>query len=258
MDETSGVTIAMSVATVVVLWMLVLREAWRAWQPARLLLHGRYADARIAAERIERSWMRLFHSVRLSSRYVIGCALHLEGNLDGSLAALAPLHEDKRLRGNIRHAVSSIEAANLVLLERDHARASTLLEETARIDRPPEDVLLGAHAKLGLDDRDAAERLFVAAGTDRGPHGTRLGSILLMGDRRQQETIFHALRGLYLVKVGRHADAQRDLEIASQSPIANVYVERSRAVLHARALDADDPRSSLAPQVLAKESSGEG
>jgi hypothetical protein len=235
------------------LWLVILRDAWRAWQPARLLLAGRYADARAAASRLERSWMRRFRSVRLSARYAIGCALHLEGDLEGSLAALAGLHEE-RLRGNMRYAICSIDAASLVLLDREHARASELLQEAAKLHRPPEDILLAAHAKLGAGEKDVATGLFAAAGKERSGGRLRLGSVLLVEDRRQQDAIFHTLRGLFLVKVGRAVDAQRDFEIAAKSPITNTYVERARAMLQARTLEGD-ARSSLAGQVVSRDTS---
>jgi hypothetical protein len=253
-DSTLAAEIAILLA-LLALWIVVLRDAWRAWQPARLLLAGRYPEARTAALRLERSWLRLFRGVRISARYAIGCALHLEGDLEGSLAALAPLHTE-RLRGNMRYAVCSIEAANLVLLDRDHARAGGLLEEAAAIQRPPEDVLLAALAKLGQGAPADAEGLFVAAGTRRGGARLRMGNVVLMENGRQQEAIFHALRGLYLVKVGRLTDAQRELEIAARSPVPNVYVERARAMLQASDVEPSDPRSSLAPQIVGSDEPG--
>jgi hypothetical protein len=238
------------VVALVALWLVVLRDAWRAWQPPRLLLRGLYGDARLAAEKLQRSWMRIFPGVRLSARYTIGCALHLEGELEASLAALAPLHHE-RVRGNLRYAICSIDAASLVLLGREPARACALLEEAATIYRPAEDLLLAALAKLALGETAAAEGLFVAAGTERSGGGGRLGSVVLLEDRRQQEAIFHTLRGIYLVQAGRPAEAQRDFDLAATSPITNVYVERARAMRQAAALDdAGDPRSSLAPQIV--------
>ncbi len=215
-------------------WIGALRGAWRASQPARLLLAGRYPEARAAAERLGRSWLRVFPSVRHSARYTIGCALHLEGDLEGSSAMLAPLLTEKRLP-----PIVALEAANLVLLERDHARAAALLGDVTR--RAPEDVLVAAHARLGAGEREAAERLFDAAGEGRTTQGLLL-----------QRTMFHALRGLFLVKLGRRAEAQRDLELAARSPLANVYVERARALLERPDDEPEDPRSSLAPQVLAE------
>lgn len=235
-----------------VLWGVVARDAWRAWQPARLLLAGRYADARAAAERLSRSWMRVLPGVQLTARYTIACALHLEGDFEGSLAALEPPTAMKALRGNLLYAVRSIEAANLILLDRDHARASALLEEAGRVHRPPEDVLLSAHARLGLGDERGAEELFAAAGKDPGGGHVRLGAVLLVEGGRQREAIFHFLRGLFLVKVGRSAEAQRDLEIAARSPIDSVYVQRARAMLAPSTPEVDGP-SSLAPQVVAKD-----
>ncbi|MDF2692607.1 MAG: hypothetical protein K0S65_990, partial [Labilithrix sp.] len=110
MNGSIGAEIAVLVA-LLALWVVVLRDAWRAWRPSRLLLRGRYAEARTAAETLQRSWMRVFPNVRLSARYTIGCALHLEGDLEGSLAALEPLHREE-LHGNLRYAVYSIDAAS--------------------------------------------------------------------------------------------------------------------------------------------------
>ncbi len=257
MDPTPAAAIAILIA-LLALWAVVLREAWRAWQPARWLLAGRYPEARAAAHRLERSWLRLFRGVRISARYAIGCALHLEGDLEGSLAALEPLHAE-HLRGNMRYAICSIEAANLVLLDREHARAGKLLDEAAAILRPPEDILLAALAKLGDGSSSEAEALFHAAGTKRSGARMRVrgrggvADVLLMENGRQQEAIFHALRGLYLVKVGRVSDAQRELEIAARSPVPNVYVERARAMLQAGEVEPSDPRSSLAPQIVGSE-----
>jgi len=248
-DETLAME-AGAILALLVCWVVFLREAWRAWQPARLLLAGRHAEARVAAERLERSWMRVFRGIRHAARYAIGCALHLEGDLEGSLDALTSL-EGERLRGNMRYAVCSIQAANLVLLGRDHARATALLDEAGQIHRPPEDILLAAHARLALGEKEAAASLFARAGTERTPvDRLRMGNLVLLEDRRQQEAIFHALRGLYLVKIGCETEAQHDLDIAAKSPLANVYVERARAMLQASSVDSVDPRSSLAPQVV--------
>lgn len=254
MDEGFVLEIAL-LLTLLVLWGVVARVAWRAWQPARLLLAGRYADARAAAERLSRSWMRVLPGVQMTARYTIACALHLEGDFDGSLAAIeAATPGTKALRGNLLYAVRSIEAANLILLDRDHARASALLEEAWRVLRSPEDVLLSAHARLGLGDERGAEEFFAAAGKDPRDGRVRLGAALLLEGGRQREAIFHFLRGLFLVKVGRSDEAQRDLEIAARSPVDSVYVQRARALLAPSTSDVDGP-SSLAPQVVAKDAS---
>jgi len=237
----------------IVIWLAAvfwgLRETWRVWQPARLLLLGRWDEAHAAAERLERSWLRVFMSVRRSARYAIASAQHLRGDLEAALATLATLH-DERIRGNLRYAVDSIEAATLVLLDRDYARAGVLLAEAGRIHQLPEDLLLLAIVKHALGEHDAAERLFASAGRARGGGGMRLGAILLVENRRQQEAIFHMLRGLYLLKTGLSAEAQHDLELAARAPITNTYVERARALLQRRETEPEGP-SSLAPQVVA-------
>lgn len=249
-----AIGIALSIALLAA-WVVVLREGWRAWQPARLLLLGRYADARSAAERLERSWMRIFPTVRQSARYAVGAALHLEGQLERSIEALAPLHRE-RIRGNMRYAVCSIDAASLVLLDRDPARARELLDEAARDHRAPEDLLLGALVQQSLGDQEAAGRLFARAGATRGTGGVPIGRVLVVEDRRQQEAIFHALRGLFLVKSGRTAEAQRDLDIAAESAVGSIYVTRARALRSRRDL-AEGPRSSLAPLTMGPSGEGE-
>ncbi len=61
---------------------------------------------------------------------------------------------------------------------------------------------------------------------------------------------FHYLRGLYLVKTGRADEATTDLELAADTALVSVYVERARALLAAPEDSEADPRSSLAPQVV--------
>lgn len=246
-----------ALAALLVVWAVALRESWRVWQPARWLLAGRYEDAQAAAERLQRSWVGAFASVRRSARYTVGCALHLMGDLEGSRRALASLHEE-RISGNLRYALCSIDAANLVMLGREHARACALLEEAAAIHRLPEDMLLAAHARLGLGEERTAARLFDDAGGARSGGRTRFGAVTLLEDRRQRETIFHALRGLYLVKVGRPAEAQRDLRIAAESPITNVYVTSAREHIAREPVDPGDLRSSLAPQIVANRGAADG
>jgi hypothetical protein len=238
------ITLALVVA-VIVIWAVVVRAAWRAWQPARLLRVGRYADAREAAERLARSWMRVFPSVRTSSRYVVGCSLHLEGDLEGAASALAPL-QDARLRKDMRHAICTVEAACLLLADRDFARADALLETATRIQRAPEDILLAALAKHGLGEAERAAELFAEANARQNANERMV---------RVDEAIFHTLRGLYFTKVGRWTEAQRDFETAAKGPLVNVYVVLARTMLEASATsrEVDSDPSSLAPQVVAKE-----
>ncbi len=241
---TASTTLALALGLAAIFgWLVVLRAAWRAWQPPRLLRLGRYADARHAAEQIERSWMRSFPSVRVSCAYVIGCARHLEGDLEGALAALAPL-EHARLRRDIRHAVCTLEAACLLLSDREFARADALLTEAGRIQRAPEDLLLGALAKRGLGQPDRAAELFEEANANVTAKATGSTS---------DDAIFPTLRGLYLTKVDRWAEAQRDFETALKAPTPSVYVTLARRMLEPSEPAVDSGPSSLAPQVVAKD-----
>jgi hypothetical protein len=204
------------------------------------LSRGLWADARAAADRIDRSWLRVFPSARAGAAYARALALHLEGRLDEALAALGPLRDARP----VRSAVLVLEGATLVLADRDPARAAAALAEACKAQALPEDLLLFAHARLAEGNREDAERLFAAAGTTRPVQA---------GWRSINEPTFHFLRGLYLRKVGRDAEATKDLELAAASPIGSVYVERARAIL-ARPDDSEpDPRSSLAPQVMDEE-----
>lgn len=244
------------------LWVVVVRDAWRAWQPSRLLLLGRYAEATTAARKLERSWMRIFPSVRISTHYAVACALHLRGELEASLDEIGHLRAGAArgapvLRGNMDYAISAIEAANLVLLARDPKRAIDLLR-AGEIQKPPEDLLLMAHATRQLGDEREADRLFAEAGERRAASrtGLRLGRVLLLESEEQQEAIFHALRGLYLAaqEMPRsEREAVSELSAAAKGSIANVYVERARAMLDEMQTSSSEGEgpSSLAPQVVA-------
>lgn len=236
--------VALSIA-VVVLWVFVIRSAWRAWQPARLLRIGRYADARSAAEHLSRSWMRVFPSVRVSSRFVIGCALHLEGDLEAAISTLAPLHngggsEAKRVGADMRRAICGIEAACLVLGDRDFVRADALAMQAIGRKRTPEDILLEALTKQGIGDSHRAAHLFEQAEAE----ANAIGSV--------DVEMFHALRGLWFTKLGRWTEAERNFEIAAKHPLPNVYVMLARAMLDRAATEVrSEGPSSLAPQVVA-------
>jgi hypothetical protein len=214
---------------------------WRALAPARLIARGRYAEAREAAERLERSPIGLLPSIRRSARWALGCALHLEGNLEGSLAALAALHAEKIGRP-LRYALCSLDAASLVLLDRDLERAKSLLAEAAQTRRPPEDILLAAFVERALGHPEEAAALFALAGASRRAEGGH------------EIAIFHALRGLYLRTGEDPRAAVPDLEIAAESSLANVYTMRARAALEAP--EGETGPSSLSPQVVAVDSQG--
>jgi len=213
---------------------LALREAWRAWQPARHLLAGRYEDAARTGDELGRSWMRVLPGVRFSSQYAVACARHLAGDLEGSLEATASLP----IRD--RYEVRSLDAASLVLLDRGGADAERVLELldglAGRID---EDFLLEAIARHRLGREDAALRKKVTASlTSPSPRGERA-------------SIFHFLRGLYYSRA-RNLEhlAKEDLTLAANGPHANVYTRRARLILDDR--PADEGPSSLAPQVVTK------
>lgn len=252
MSPTIGVVLLVALA---IPWVLIVRASWLAFRPARLLVRGRYREAIEAATALSKSWLSIFASVRASSRYTIACARHFEGDLEGSIAALSELRrrESKLLAApkmlGLSYAIDSLEAASLVLLERDPTRAIALVEGAS--DKTQEDLLLLACATHATGSLEDAERLFEAAG--REPRGEETPEA--------QRAIFHALRGLYLTKARRPRDARSDLEIAAEAP--SIYGQRARQALlgpsssrptndapsSSDVLEDEEP-SSLAPQVV--------
>ena len=230
------------------LLVIVARDLRRFWLAFRFTQLGRYPEARAINERIGRSWLALMPSVRDATRYGVALTLHLEGDFDRTLDVLATIPRG-RLDKNLDYAVSSLEATTLILAERDVARAATLLERVASIHQPPEDVLFLAHAKHALGDVAAADALLAKVGTTRGASAVKAGRTLLIEPKATHEGIFHAVRGLLLVKLGRNDEALKAFELAAAVPLQNWYTQRARALLP-RPDDEANPRSSLAPQVI--------
>jgi hypothetical protein len=67
---------------------LLVRDVVRLTRPMVLIGAGRYGEARLAGERLGRSWMAIVPSIRRAARYSVASSLHLEGDLDGSLRVL--------------------------------------------------------------------------------------------------------------------------------------------------------------------------
>lgn len=227
---------------------VLVRDTRRIWRAFRLVQRGRYQEARETNERIAQSWLRLVPSVESAARYSIAVTHHMEGDFERALATLAAI-DARSLDRNLAYAVASLEAAGLVLLERDLPRAAALLERAGAVHRPPEDLLVLAHAKHGLGDLTAAEDLLARAGASRGGTTVRLGRTLLATDRTHHDAIFHTMRGLLLVKLGDNEEALADFRASAAIPLQNWYTERARALVPPPAGERD-PRSSLAPQVI--------
>ena len=232
MKDTPAI-LAATLALAVLVSAALLRSAFLVWKPPHLLRAGRFVEARRAAERLERSWLRVLPGIRLTSQWTLACALHFEGDLEGSLARIAELAS--KLPPAVRDSSAVMEAANLVLLDRDADRAATLLATA----RSPEDLLLRALATARAGRPDEADRLYRAAGkTHPSP-------------QRHQAAMFHFLRGAYLVEVGRALEAEGDLARAANGHQHDtVYVARARALLDATAPSPDEEPSSLAPQTV--------
>ena len=201
-------------------------------QPRALVESGEWPAAAVAAQRLGESWLRIFPSVRAEAAHARAACLHLEGRLDESLVASRALRDGALLEG-----------ANLVMAGIDPARAVERLTVACASPRSsPEDLLFLALATLSAGDAAAAEKLFAKAGPTR-PKGAP--------SPRIYDPAFHYLRGLYLLKTDRAADASVELEAAAAGPVTTVYVQRARALLPLQPSGGDlDARSSLTGQVI--------
>ena len=216
-----------------VVWSLGLLR-----QPRSLVQRGHWREASIAAERLGRSWLRIFPSVREEATHARAACLHLEGKLDESLAAIRALPEG----GRLADPRALLEGANLVMAGDDPPRALDRLTAACASPRSsPEDFLFLALAKHATGDTAGAEAVFAKVGPTRPT---------VAPSPRIYEPAFHFLRGLYLVKTGRAIEAAADLEAAASSPIVPIYVERARALVPPPPSEELDPRSSLTPLVI--------
>jgi hypothetical protein len=202
-------------------------------QPRVLVQDGYWREAAIASERLGRSWLRIFPSVREEAAHARAACLHLEGKLEESLVACRALREGALLEG-----------ANLVMLGLDPRRAVERLGVACASARSsPEDHLFLALAKHGAGDLAGAADTFATVGLVR-PEAAP--------SPRIYEPAFHYLRGLYLLKVGRAEEAAEELAVAAASPVTTIYVERARALVAVPSSSSatDDARSSLTGQVI--------
>lgn len=200
------------------------------WRPTMFVVNGHWEAARWAADRVEQSFLRSLPGALAAARYARCLAYHLEGDFERSLATIPE-------KGEL------LEAGNLVMLNRDAKRAAKLLEAIcAKPDAAPEDIVMYAVAQHMRGKRTRAQETFERAGVVRPKNAPW---------PRLNEPVFHYLRALYLVRTGNAPLAQRDLELASSSPIPSIYVLRARALLpptsSARELEY---RSSLDAQVM--------
>ncbi len=229
-----------------VLTLLIARDMWRSVQPMRLMVRGRYAEARAAAADLATSWMRWVSGVRTSAPYMIALANHLEGNLEEAGAELRRLASGVYgpLDPNTTFAVQSLEVANLVLQQTDPDRVLRLLSDTAKVRVLPRDELMAAITLLALDRREEAETHFVAAGTELVLPEPKRGTVVLLWDKALEGATFFTLRGMYLRQIGRETEAVEALLRASapyDSDKTNVYVEGARRLLDDASLAAPEP-----------------
>lgn len=240
------------VATLLVaLWSL--RTTRRMLLPTSHLLAGRYPEARIAADKLAASWLSAaFYGLRAAAIYTAASAEHLAGRLEASLEVLGRL-QLARLDDNHRYAARSLEAANLVLIDRDHARALDAITEARALQDSPEDALFAAHALVSLGRNAEADALFERAGAAPGGPKVRFGNGLAFDTGQIKTAMFHYLRGAYLARTAREDKGRQDFAVAAESRVPSVYAKRARQALDGRApvpSQIDDPSSSLSPLEL--------
>jgi hypothetical protein len=199
--------------------IVLVRAALLIARPKRALVQGRYVQARAAADRLASSWLRVFSGIHTGAAWVRAVALHLEGDLEGSLASVTHLPSSLR---------RVIEAANLLLLDRDPEEAARLLEQAH--SRAPEDRMLYALALKKTGRNEEAARIADDAALDASADPN-------------QAAMFHYLRALVT-----SGDPTPDLEQAANAPLPSIYATRARLQLQA---PVEREPSSLAPQVVA-------
>ncbi len=205
------------------------------WRPTMFVMNGHWEAARIAADRIETGWLRAVPGALAAAHHARALGFHLEGRFEESLVATKYVTSGKDR--------DVLEAANLVMLNREPKRAVHLLEPLCTASTTAaEDVLLFAVAQHMAGRRTKAQQAFERAGAARAKNAPW---------PRLNEPVFHYLRALYLVRVGRATDAQDDLRIAASSLVRTAYVDRAKALLPPTSSARDvDPRSSLDAQVM--------
>jgi hypothetical protein len=206
---------------------LAFREGWRAWQPTRHLMAGDYELAKESAERVADSWLRAIPGIRVSARYAVAASLHLMGHLEESLAASARI-DRKQLSTTTRADFDSLDAASLVLLDREPERVIALLANATA----PEDKMLAALARQAKGEESETSE-----GAEVGPNDA------------ERAAVFHYLAGLYALRAGDSAAAQKFFRRSADAPHTNIYTRRARAFFETP-LEEQGP-SSLAPQVVA-------
>lgn len=229
--------------------VLLLWFGRRNSRPARLMMRGRFEEARTDLEQLLGSWMGALPGVAAASRYNLACCLIYQGRFEESLIAVEELGA-KRLPPNMQYAILSLKAGALLMLERNPADVLRRLDEASRVREADYDLLRRAHALLSLgktaDAMSAFERAAVIG------QGSTLGTTRLV-DGEITQSLSAYLRGWFLHRLGRRDDARLDLVRAAQSPCVTVYVERARVLLasyDAPAIDEAEARSTLAPHVV--------
>lgn len=231
---------AVSLASLVLLF-LVARTARRHGRARALVAAGRTQEARATAEELAASWVRHVPGARDAASYLVAITRHLDGDLEGALEALRRL--DAIRAPDLRYAARSLEAATLVLLERDPARALAAIDEARAIRERPEDALVLAHVLRALGRRSEADAL----------HASAAGST---SKETREPAVAAAARyfeGAFVLAVDEPR-ARAALTAARDAAPGTIYARRAALLLsdstRAPARDDEDPRSSLAPQML--------
>ncbi len=211
--------------SLVALALLALRDLYRNLGPSWLCARGRYREARRLAARP--FWQkRLFASVRDSLRYTEISCLHMEGRLEESLELLRALRHDK-LDRNLSYAIDTVEAGNLVLLDRESERAIECIARAREVMDTTGNLLVQAHAELSRGNTETAQHLFAQA-TSAEPGGVKAGLKVVLVHVAEAESMSDAfLRGWFHHRLGQPETAAADLTQAMSSPLDNVYRQRA-------------------------------
>ena len=168
--------------------------------------------------------------MRNSSIYMQGACLHLEGRLEESLEVLGSISIDK-IDANLRYAVQSVIAGNLVLLDREPEQALACMDSAGGTMTSPSDDLLRAHIMLSLGDEQAAQECLERAKAETMSRLALGTKTVLMQDRKLEQVMAEYLSGWFLVRVNRAAEAAPHLEAAVNMSLENVFRWRAKELL---------------------------
>lgn len=220
---------AILLALSIYLIIIVIRDNHRRVNTLRLYREGRFREARELWEKP--TWQsRFLASVRYSAAYNQALCLRMERRIEESLRMLKAIPLDECDR-NMRYAVETSLASNIVLLGQDPETAIAALDRVREIRETAEDLLILAHAELSRGNREIAQQHFNEASTAPDQRLAIALKSSLIPDRELEEVSKAFLRGWYLCRIGRDDEARLLLDWIATSKLDTIYRHRAQELL---------------------------